>query len=517
MSAHEGVKGAVPSDEITFAEIVAFFRRHAALIFGSALGAGVLTALAVILFVPPTYEASATLVVVPPPLTSELKPSTLTVQAYQKLLESDAVVADARRRLEREGVLRAGDRLRVGKELETRIFVSRRAEETTLAPMLQAVARAATGEAAARTANVWSEVFLERVRELVAGTTSAAVQFIEEQYPQARERLTALEEDRVAAANDFQRRFDTAATRWGTRLTAHRGDTASLVAAYQAETARLLEEEANRLNLRTREAQLASLRTVFADLQNEQARVAAQLGQKELELAASRRQLADTPQVVSLKKAITDDALWQSVANPGKGGTGWQALDGKSLATQELNPLYTEIASRTARIEADVNALAPRAAQLEAQLAEMAEALKQLDAAVGRDRAAVERLTREREAGLAKVQAERENELAALERQRQQELDAIQRERDTRLAQLDRDIAQHRELYAQLAKSHNQALLAKAGQDVEDVRLGAAAVAPLRAKSRETVVKGVLLAALAALAATVGALVSEASRRATAS
>lgn len=502
-----------PPDEITLAEIVAFFRRNAALIFGSAAGAGLVTALAVLLFVPKTYEASATLVVVPPPLASELKPSTLTVQAYQKLLESDAVVAEARRRLENEGVVAAADRLRIGKELQTRIFVSRRAEETALAPMLQVVARAHTAEAAARIANVWAEVFLERVRELVAGTTSTAVKFVEEQYPQARDRLAALEDARVAAANDFQRRLDEAATAWDGKITAYQAETASLVAAYQAETAQRLEEEANRLNLRTREAQLASLRAVFADVQTEQARVASLLGQRELELAASRRQLAETPQVLSLKKAITDDALWQSVANPGKGSAAWQALDGKSLATQELNPLYTEIASRTARIEAEVNALGPRAAQLEAQLAEMGEALKQLDEALGRDRAVIERLTREREAGLARLQGERANGLQTLQRQRQQELDMIQRERDTRLAQLDRDITQHRELFAQLGKSYNQALLAKAGQDVEDVRLGAAAVEPLRARPRDTAIKTALAMALALLLAMAWAAMAEATRR----
>ena len=75
-------------------------------------------------------------------------------------------------------------------------------------------------------------------------------------------------------------------------------------------------------------------------------------------------------------RGITDDALRQNVANPEKGAPDWESLKGKSLTTQEINPLHTEIASRTARIESEVNALAPRAAQMEAQLAEMAEALR---------------------------------------------------------------------------------------------------------------------------------------------
>ena len=47
-----------------------------------ALAAGLVTALVVLVFVPRSYEASATLVVVPPKFSSELRPATLTVQGY---------------------------------------------------------------------------------------------------------------------------------------------------------------------------------------------------------------------------------------------------------------------------------------------------------------------------------------------------------------------------------------------------------------------------------------------------
>ena len=94
-----------PGGELSFADIVAFFQRHWRLIFGTAFAAGLLTALVVILFVPRKYEAAATLIIVPPKFASDLKPSTLTVQGYQQLLESDAVIAEARQRLIAGGVL----------------------------------------------------------------------------------------------------------------------------------------------------------------------------------------------------------------------------------------------------------------------------------------------------------------------------------------------------------------------------------------------------------------------------
>jgi len=74
------------SDELNLVQIVRFFLRHWRLICGSALAAGLTTALSMALFVSRTYEASATLVIVSPKLSSELKPPTLTVQGVSEAL-----------------------------------------------------------------------------------------------------------------------------------------------------------------------------------------------------------------------------------------------------------------------------------------------------------------------------------------------------------------------------------------------------------------------------------------------
>src|SRR5262249_50562465 len=159
--------------------------------------------LVVLLLVPRTYEGSATLVLVSPKVLSDLKPASLTVQGYQKLLEADAVIEETRSRLLKSGVLQPGDLFRLRDELETRIFVSRFSESTTLAPMIQVVARAKTADNAAKIANTWAEVFLNRVRDLMAGSTSSQVKFVDEEYPKSRDRLVQLEGDRLAAAKEF--------------------------------------------------------------------------------------------------------------------------------------------------------------------------------------------------------------------------------------------------------------------------------------------------------------------------
>ena len=466
--------------ELSFAEIVAFFQRHWRLIFGTAFAAALITCLVVILFVPHGYEAATTLIIVPPKFASDLKPATLTVQGYQQLLESDAVIAEARKRLIARGVLRPKDVLRLGWEIDTKIFASRRAEETVLAPMLQSIARSDSPEKAAEIANTWANVFLERTSDLITGTTSSSVKFIDQQYPQVLDSLVKIEDERANLADGYQKRYDDVAASWDDKVSALKNETTSLLAAQQAETRRLIEEFRGQHNLESRRAQLTALRTAFSALQGEQAGVASQLQLKQLQLDAARRQLAQTQQLLTLQKAITDDSLWRAQAEGANGGakTDWTALQDRSLRSQEVNPVYTSLSEKTANIEMEVNSLIPRAAGLTADLERLNTEMKKAEASLGSDEAALDKLQRERAAGLAQLQEDRENMLTHLTHERQAALDAIKRETDTRLGQADRMISQERDLFAELAKNYNQARLAKGEQNMEDIRLGAPAVPP---------------------------------------
>jgi capsular polysaccharide biosynthesis protein len=364
--------------ELRFIDVVHFFRRNWRLVIGPAALTGVGTALVLFLVVPRKYEASATLVIVPPRFSSELKPQTLTVQSYQKILESDAVVLETKKRVVRQGFWSIDKPLRLGKELESRIFVSRRAEETTLAPMLQAVTRGRTGEQAAAIANTWAEVFLERTRELAVGSTSSTVQFIDQEYPRVRDALAKLEDARATEANVLQERHDRTATSWDDKITTLKNATTQLVADYEAETRRLVETFNSTKSLDNRGAQLEALRKAYSDLQDEQARVASQLQLKQFQLEAARRQLASTAPLVTLQKAMTDESVWRSMADAKGGNPDWATLQQRSLATQEVNPVYTALSEKVAEIEMDVNAMVPRAAGLTKDLDRINEEMKLL-------------------------------------------------------------------------------------------------------------------------------------------
>jgi uncharacterized protein involved in exopolysaccharide biosynthesis len=139
----------------------------------------------------------------------------------------------------------------------------------------------------------------------------------------------------------------------------------------------------------------------------------------------------------------------------------------------------------------DVNAMVPRAAAMATDLERINSEMRALENRVRTDDAELEKVTREREAGLQRLGQDRDNKLEELTRNRDEELDGIKREMDTRLGQFDRNINQQRDLFDQLAKNYNQALLAKGEQGIEDMRLGAPAVPPAQAQPRGRAMKSV--------------------------
>ena len=202
-----------------------------------------------------------------------------------------------------------------------------------------------------------------------------------------------------------RKRYDDAVAEWDDKVSALKNETTSLLAAQQAETRRMIEEFRGQHNLDSRRAQLTALRSTFSALQGEQAGVASQLQLKQLQLDAARKQLAQTQQLLTLQKAITDDSLWRAQAEGGPGGakTDWTALQDRSLRSQEVNPVFTSLSEKTATIEMEVNSLIPRAAGLTADLERLNTEMKTAEASLGSDEAALEKLQRERDAGLAQL------------------------------------------------------------------------------------------------------------------
>ncbi len=497
-------------DTVSVTDLVVFLQRSWILI-GAFILAGALVAwLSAAVMARNVYRATATLVIVPPPIASELKPPTLTVQGYQKLLESDAVVAEAKGRLADSGVIPAGYRLAVGMNLGTEIFVSRRAEERELAPMLRAIASAEDPELAAAIANEWAGVFLERTQELVAGTTSPAVSYIEEQYPRARDRVAELETQRVATANSFQKKYDDAASSWDDRITTYKADLAHAIADYSAESQRLIGALDAELGLDGRTARVDALHATAGSLQREQATVETRLQQGGDELAAALELLESTPQKLRVSKAMTDDAVWQAVAGSRDAEIDWDKLLQRQLVSEEPNPVYFEVSRRVASLKLEVAGLEPRAKDLANRLDALESDLRQRQSTMARDRASLTALGNDRDAGLTAIQERGDLTVAVMTRDRDRALAEIARERDAALARLDRDVDQSRALFEELTVHFNQAVIAKAQSEVEDVRLGAEAVPPTASEPHHSAMKALLGALLGGLVGLVVAIFREA-------
>ncbi len=475
-------------DQGSLIHLAKFTLRHWRLVLGMALLAGTATAASYLLLFPRVYEASAMLVIVVPKVAPELKPTSLTIQGYQKLLESDAILQETHRLLAAKGSMKADETLRVGTDLETRIFVSKYSETIALTPMIQLLARSKTPARAADLANTWATVLQARVRELMSGTTSVTIQFVEDQYPKSKERRSKLETDLMEVKKTYHQRIDEETTALDQRIAQFKNETLKLVAAEEIEGIRRAGELKAGLKVVARRQKLQAFRNMLAGLQEEHARSKAILDQKKEEVEALRQGLAQTNAFLTLRKALTDESFWKTIVEGRGKEPDWKLLQDRSLLTQEVNPVHRELSLQLSHLEVETRTLTLRAAQLGELLPRMEEQLKEEDVALTNDEGKVDKLERENSVAVASLKETRTAKLANLERDRLRTLETLGLERDARLAPLEREILQEKELFGDLMKQYNQSLLVKAQQNVEEVRTASPAVPVERAQSKGTAI-----------------------------
>jgi len=114
-----------------------------------------------------------------------------------------------------------------------------------------------------------------------------------------------------------------------------------------------------------------------------------------------------------------------------------------------------------------------------------------------------------RSAGLDRLDVEQVTEIGVLERQRDQALTLHREQTDNLTAQRTRAIEQRRALFDELAKNYNEAVIAKAQTDLEEVRLAAKAVAPDGPQPRRLWLKISLAGIVGALLGLLAGLVND--------
>ena len=448
-------------EEIGLAEIVGFFNRQWLTIVVCAALAVLVAVVYLGLFVHPLFTSTATLVVVSPTFTPKPETGELSLQGYQRLLDSGAVRAQTSYELQEAQVLEPGEPFR----LESEIFISRRQDTTALAPVLELGGFASSPEQAAAVANKWAEVFIDLTRELATSATSASVEVLGGEYSEVLKSLEEKEGKLLALESEFQGDFDKTANAWSRSVVAARAKTADLVAEHQNATRVLITDllEA-RLGGTGRGLQVAA--PVQAKLR-QLAVVRIQLAQTsplmilEARTSATGRapEAATNAAVVVLERTTGEEAVPEKLTfrypRSGDGGTFEERIE----VVPEIDPNYGELAMRATAIEL-----------------ELRELITDNWGPVAALTADLERRQRERLAGLERLREERGAELAAIERRRKRELDTITRVQRSQIAGLHRGIIELEGLAAGLVAAKSEALLSQVQEHTGAVRVAANAV-----------------------------------------
>ncbi|HYG75762.1 MAG TPA: Wzz/FepE/Etk N-terminal domain-containing protein [Planctomycetota bacterium] len=479
----------VSSDEISLADIVAFIAGYwlpiAVLAGIGAAGGAVYT-----LSQPDQYQATATLVVAPSRQRTDVSRPTLTINAYQRLLESDYIIKKTREKLLSEKSVS-----KVRTSFATRVISSTRPDESSV---LEASASGDTAEDSAKIADAWIKVFLDHIKEIVSERQSMAASILSGQIASTRTQLEKLDADRRAEQDKIRGKLAEEILKIERAIGVAKSAGEDKKFALQEEISKKIVAAKSKGNLEAREAELEALQRAYGDLQSESARLAGQLESQRLMLEAARKQLSQTPAVLVTRKAIPDEALWRAMSE--KSALDPEALKKMGLVSEQPNPLYGEIARKAAFYEMEVNTLAPRQEKLKTELSKMAEAVAKLGDSVRATHAEVEQLEAMLETGTKKIKETTSSEVSALEKQRDAEIKEGERLRAAGVASIERELVAQRELFDQLSKNWNSINISKVQDDFDDLRVGASPVVPVSPVARKTLPVSIAAAIGGALA-----------------
>lgn len=355
------------------------------------------------LVLPKKYSALATIFVTPPTFASDLKPSAFSVEAYERLANSDYIQSRLLERLRERKVI--GPLERPGR-MTTVTYPSLE----PLKPFLPLIGLQVEGphpEKLQTAANTWASLFVEEQAKLSAVGKATAVDFIISEYPKAS--ATLLERERL---------FKT----------------------IQDQQAAVLTAMQTRQGVSLKRFQLQSKESLLVSLEEELYKVRGDVADARQMVTELERELQRTAKSRSTTRAVSDDALLQSIAKPGDPAS----LASVKIENVEPNPIYEQLSGDLSRGRVRYNTLAPRALALEKQIAQV-------------------------RADAAALRADLLNGQLAL--------DNLQRQQKTELGSYQRGVDEAQAKFKKLEEKIGDAQIAKAERD-SDVKIGALAEVP---------------------------------------
>ena len=215
---------------------------------------------------PRTWESTANLLLSPPPFSSELKQLSFNLPSYQRLMESPAVLEEARRQLIEQGVLKMDQNLKIGDNIETKVFMSKKGDDVALVPMIDCRGRGENAVQANAITAQWIKVFLDRTKALIDSNASPSFTLIETQFKTNQDKLNQIEKDNKTEASLAQQKQADATQRWNETINVFNVETNQQLATFQNETEKLITDLRLSLDLPGLDARIAALSRALSDL-----------------------------------------------------------------------------------------------------------------------------------------------------------------------------------------------------------------------------------------------------------
>lgn len=504
-------------DRVSLADYIRVLWKRRWLIVLGTLGCTV-TAFLVSHTLPKVYQATSTLILLPPRFSTEFRPEPMSVATYQTLLESDYIRAKVVEALRSKGLTREDDN-DLGADLKAEILPGKERDQP-YEPLIQLVVEAEDPEKAAGIANTWAEVFVVENQELNVLGKQGTLEFIEKQYPVTARSLVELERSLKNRETSYDQALLQLQNQWNERLldftteterlktqlltateemkTAFINETERLRKEHEKETEQLRLEFLNRWKpdllkeeLKVKEEKLTQLENNILDID-----LAIKTSRDTLEQI--KKEIKSQPQYLVLSKAITDEALWERIGRDGSGSLPEQ-LEQLKLRSELLNPVYQSLLERLTATQIEYDTTVPRREHLKSQLERVRKEIDQLKEVITDKDIELFALLKNRELELNTLLKNRELELntliknrdllyqnlvedrksrlAVLERTRDYEIAELKRQREFEMTQLTRERDSTKSTYTTLAAKYEAAQLARAEEN-QDVRIGAFAVPP---------------------------------------
>ena len=313
-----------------------------------------------------TYEARSTVFVTSPTFSTALTPQPFSIEAYERLAQSDYIQHRVAQELRHRKLL--GENEAPG-ALSTQLYPSREPQKPFL-PLVDLVARSRTPELARGVANAWADVFLTEQTKLAVLGKSSSVDFILEEFPKASERVLT-----------GQRTVKLEETRLDREYT-------------QARTGAAVEWKRSRLASLEREVVRAEAELLGIQLDVKQGREG---------IAKLEAELKATPPVLTLTKGPSDEALWNAAVRGGetKTAAGDPAMGKLLIRTEETNPVYVSLSRQLSEDRSTIGGLDARERTLNQQLLQMRKEMTSLRADYLASEGRLEALSREHSMQLA--------------------------------------------------------------------------------------------------------------------